>query len=146
LEKLLVIDAKDRQVRNVNFLIIDIDEDGVFARSGEAHALNLIDKIHALGRILRLKLTLDKLLFGFLGQTAGELEIVFANSEIPGREKKDHLRMLDWESPSAKMGEHAKDILLAGSRIDMHCIAYHPVHDLGFGFAHSRNHFPKNAP
>jgi hypothetical protein len=142
---LLAFDAENREVRDVGFLAIDVDEDGVFAGSREAHALNLVDEIDALGRVLRFKLALNKLLLGLFGQTAGELELVFANSETLDCEKENHLRMLDRESPSAKMREHAKDILLASSRIDMHCIAYHPVHDLGFGFAHSRHHFPKIA-
>ena len=114
-------------------VLVDLDDDRVFAGLGEGEVADFVDEIDPLQRALGFERALDERLHAGGLEPHGDLDRVFAGGDVAEREKPHHERVHDGELASADVGEHAENGVFSGAGVDVDTVAGQPGEDLGSG-------------
>ncbi len=114
-------------------LVVDFDDEGVFARLGKREIADFVDEIDAVQRALGREGALEERLGVGGVEPHRDAQPVLARRAIGEREKPNHKRVCDREITRLNVREDAENGMLPRARIDVDAVAREPGEKLWFG-------------
>lgn len=123
----------DRQVRDEDGLVVDFDQERVFARLGKGQVADFVDEIDLVKGAVGFEGSFEKGLGMGVVESHGNSQLVLSRGAIRDRHEPDHEGVGDGEFARLDVGEDAENRVLARAGIDVDAVTHEPGQELRFG-------------
>ena len=111
------------QVRREQRLLVDLDQERIFAWLRKSEVSNLVNQVDPMQRALRFEGAFEQWLWIRGIKAHRDPQLVLACGAVADGQEPDHERVRDWKLTRLDIGEDSKNRVLARTGIDVNAIA-----------------------